>query len=76
MYFVYGSPTMRLPALGVRISSADSAVRIHAFGLSAATALNRDHSSLMVARWSAGERPARARMAVSNIGYTWTGMVM
>ena len=50
MYFAYGSPTMRLPGPTVRISSADFASRIHAFGFDAATWLNRDHSSLIRTR--------------------------
>ena len=47
MYFGYGKPTIRLFGAGVRISSAVFASRIHAFGLAAATSLNRDHSSLI-----------------------------
>ena len=33
MYFGYGSPIMRLPGPGVRISSADFGSWIHAYGL-------------------------------------------
>ena len=33
MYFGTGSPTIRLRGVGVRISSADFASRIHAYGL-------------------------------------------
>ena len=58
----------RLLADVVRISSALLASRIHAAGLSAATELNRDHSSLTRTRCSSGSRPAAARIAVSNIG--------
>ena len=59
---------MRLAGPGVRISSAVFASRIHAYGLAAATSLKRAHSSLMTRWWSSTERPAAARMAVSNIG--------
>ena len=76
MYFGYGNPTMRLSADAVRICSAVFASRIQAFGLSAATALKRAHSSLIRTRCSSGERPAAARMAVSNIGYTCTGITI
>ena len=68
MYLRYGSPMRRLlgrrraDLLGVLAS------RIHAAGLSAATALNRAHSSLTRTRCSSGSRPAAARIAVSNIG--------
>ena len=46
MYLRYGRPMRRLLADVVRISSGVLASRIHAAGLSAATSLKRDHSSL------------------------------
>ena len=76
MYFGYGRPIIRLFGPGVRISSADSSRCTHAYGLWAATAEKRDHSS-ETRRWcSSGSSPAAARSAVSNIGYTWTGMMI
>ncbi len=74
--FVYGKPIIRLRSVGVRISSAVIAVRSHACGLFAATSEKRDHSSLATTCCSSTVRPAAARMAVSNIGYTCTGMAM
>ena len=59
---------MRFAGDGVRMSTADIACRDHAFGLAAATSLNRDHISLMSSRWAAGLLPLAARIAVSNIG--------
>ena len=72
MRFGYGKTTMRLSGVTVRISSGEYAVRDHASGLSAATAANVAHSSL-TCRWcSSTLRPASARSAVSNSGYTWS----
>ena len=52
----------------VRTCSGESAVRDQACGFAAATSLKRDHNPLITARCSSGERPALARIAVSNIG--------
>ena len=57
-----------------RISSAVFASGDHAYWLRAATPLNRDHSSETTTWCSSTERPARARRADSNMGYTWVGM--
>jgi len=40
----YGNPTIRFCGVMAAISSDDIGVRVHAYGLSAATWLNRDHS--------------------------------
>ena len=65
---------MRLLGVTVVISSGDFASRIHAYSLPAATWLRSDQS-LPRCRWcSSTVRPAAARSAVSNIGYTCTGM--
>ena len=74
MRFVYGNPIMRLSGVGVAISAAVNASWIHALGLVAATSLKPAHSPAMSEVWSATERPADARSAFSNIGYTCTGM--
>ena len=76
MYFGYGKPIIRLAGDTVRISSADFGSRIHALGLAAATALNLAHSSLILTWCSSTDSPAAARIAVSNIGYTWTGITI
>ena len=47
MSFGYGVPIIRFDGDGVRISSALFASRTHAYGLPAATSLNRAHSSDM-----------------------------
>ena len=73
---MYGRPIIRFFGPGVRISSADLASRSQAFGLAAATALNPAHSSLTLTWCSSTLSPAAARTAVSNIGYTCTGMTM
>jgi hypothetical protein len=65
-----------LPGPAVRISSAVFASRIHAFGLRAATSLKPAHSSLIATWCSSTPSPAAARIAVSNIGYTWTGITI
>jgi hypothetical protein len=72
--FVYGNPIIRLVGPGVRICSAVIALRIQAFGLAAATWEKRAHSPLMAARCSSTLSPPAARRAVSNMGYTCTGM--
>ena len=59
---------MRFPGPGVRISSADFASWIQAYGFLAATAENRDQSSLTRTRCASMLSPAAARSAVSNIG--------
>ncbi len=59
---------MRLPGPGVTMSSGVRAVRIHACGLAAATALKRDHSAPMRARCSCSVQPLAARSAFSNRG--------
>ena len=68
MRFGYGKHTMRLSGATVRISSAEYAVRDHAFGLPAATAENRAHSSLTWHWCSSTLRPAACRSAVSKSG--------
>src|SRR6476620_12315240 len=68
MYLVYGRPTIRFDGDGVRISCGVRACCNHAAGLCEATVLNRDHSALIRCRWRSVDRPARARIAVSNIG--------
>ena len=67
---------MRFAGETVRISSAEWPLRSHAYGLSTATAAKRDHSSLMWRWWSSTDRPACARSAVSNSGYTWIGIMI
>ena len=66
MSFGYGKPIIRLYGAGVRISSARVTSRIHAFGLPAATSLNRAHSSetcapVLVERRAPTARAARSR---------------
>ena len=68
MSFGYGNPIHRLSAVGVRICSGVYAFCVQAFGLCAATSLNRDQSSEMWTRCSSMDRPAAARRACSNIG--------
>ena len=67
-YLVYGRPTIRLSADGVRISSAVLAWRDQAHGFCAATWLKRAHSSLIRSRCCWGVAPVEARMALSKIG--------
>ncbi len=74
MYFGYGNPIIRLLAVTVVISSGDFASRIQAYSLPAATWLRSDHSAPRCCWCSSTVRPAAARRAVSNIGYTCTGM--
>ena len=64
----YGNDTMRLPGPGVTMSSGVRAVRIHACGLAAATALKRDHSAPMRARCSCSVQPLAARKRVLEQG--------
>ncbi len=66
----YGVPIMRLRDVTSITCVGVSTSRLHAKSLPAATALKRDHNSAM--RWSCCSmlRPAEARSAVSNIGYT------
>ena len=75
MRFGYGKHTIRLSGDTVRISSGVNVWRSHASGLPAATAANRDHSSLTW-RWCPSTvRRFAARSAVSNNGYTSGGAI-
>ena len=58
MYFGYGSPIMRFPGPGVRISSADFASWIQAYGFLRRPAENRDQSSLTRTRCASMLSPA------------------
>src|SRR4051794_16403805 len=66
--FVYGKPIMRLRRPGVAMVSASTAFGMAAYGLWDATWLNRAHRSAMWRVWSATDRPAVYRSALSNIG--------
>lgn len=67
---VYGQLIIRFCGLGCRMSSAVTGLRIHACGLSTATALKRAHSWPTRLPWSVTDSPFAIRSACSNIGYT------
>src|ERR1035438_6847476 len=71
--FVYGNAIIRLPALGVTISSVDGASRIQAYGFFAATRAKFDQSRPRCSRCSGIVQPRRARRAFSKSGYTLDG---